>query len=97
MRKLIVSELRRDGGAPAARRATPTSDEGFARQSHARPCVMPHSLIDEYRLMVFPVVIGSGRRLFPEAPDKTVLQLADTQAFDSGVVVHTYRPGGSPR
>ena len=47
--------------------------------------------------MIFPVVIGSGRRLFPEAPDKTVLQLADSQAFDSGVVVHTCRPGGSPR
>ncbi len=59
--------------------------------------LMPHSLIDEYRPMVFPVAIGSGRRLFPETPDKTVLQLADTQAFDSGVVVHTYRPGGSPR
>ncbi len=54
--------------------------------------LMGHGLVDEYRLMVFPVVLGSGRRLFPETPDKTVLTLADTEAFSSGVVVHTYRP-----
>ena len=41
--------------------------------------------------MVFPVVLGSGRRWFPETPDKTVFALADTQRFDSGVVVNTYR------
>ena len=52
--------------------------------------LMPHGLIDEYRLMTFPVVLGSGKRLFPETPDKTVLKLAATQAFSSGVVVHTY-------
>lgn len=49
-----------------------------------------HGLIDEYRLMIFPVVLGSGRRLFPETQDKTVLRLADTRTFSSGVVVHTY-------
>jgi dihydrofolate reductase len=54
--------------------------------------LMEHGLIDEYRLMVMPVVLGSGRRLFPETPDKTVLSLADTQTFPSGVVVHTYHP-----
>ena len=57
--------------------------------------LMRDGLVDEYRLMVFPVVLGSGRRLFPETPDKTVLKLADTRAFGSGVVVHTYHASGS--
>ena len=56
--------------------------------------LMEHGLIDEYRLMIFPVVLGSGRRLFPETPDKTVLKLTDTQVFSSGVVVHTYHSSG---
>lgn len=50
-----------------------------------------HDLIDELRLMVFPVVLGAGARLFPESPDKTVLKLAETQAFATGVQVNTYR------
>jgi dihydrofolate reductase len=50
-----------------------------------------HDLVDEYRLMVFPVVLGSGRRLFPDdAADKTPLELADVKRYDSGVAVHTY-------
>jgi len=53
--------------------------------------LMEHALVDEFRLMIFPVVLGSGARLFPETPDKTALKLVDTQAFDSGVVVQTYR------
>lgn len=53
--------------------------------------LMQHGLVDELRLMVFPVVLGSGAKVFPETPDKTVLALADTQVFDSGVVVLTYR------
>jgi dihydrofolate reductase len=56
--------------------------------------LMEHDLIDEYRLMVFPVVLGSGKRLFPESPDKTTLEPVDTKTFDSGVQVHTYRPAG---
>jgi len=57
--------------------------------------LMRDGLVDEYRIMIFPVVLGSGRRLFPESPDKIVLTLADTRAFGSGVVVHTYRASGS--
>lgn len=49
-------------------------------------------LIDELRLMVFPVVLGSGLRVFPETEQKTMLKLAGTQAFETGVVVHTYEP-----
>jgi dihydrofolate reductase len=54
--------------------------------------LMQHDLIDEYRLMVFPVVLGSGKRLFGDGIDKKVLRLAETKTFSSGVVVLTYRP-----
>ena len=54
--------------------------------------LMAHDLVDEYRLMVIPVVLGGGWRLFPETPRKTVLRLAETRSFDSGVVVQTYHP-----
>src|SRR5215207_4798509 len=50
-----------------------------------------HDLIDEYRLMVFPVVVGSGKRLFGDGGDKTALTLADTKTFGSGIVVLTYQ------
>jgi dihydrofolate reductase len=49
-------------------------------------------LVDEYRLMVFPVVLGSGKRLFPEGDEKTSLRLVESTAFPSGVVVLTYQP-----
>ena len=42
--------------------------------------------------MVFPVVLGSGKRLFRDATDITHLQLVDTRTFESGVTVLTYRP-----
>jgi dihydrofolate reductase len=53
--------------------------------------LMKLGLIDEYRLMVFPVVVGSGKRLFAEGIDTTMLKLADTKTFDTGVVVLTYQ------
>jgi dihydrofolate reductase len=53
--------------------------------------LIPTGLIDEYRLMIFPVVVGSGARVWPESPDKLALELADTRKYDSGVVVNAYR------
>lgn len=53
--------------------------------------VTEYVTLDEWRLMVFPVVLGSGRRLFPETPRKTTLTLQGVQPFASGVAVHTYR------
>lgn len=52
--------------------------------------LLQHDLVDELRLMIFPVALGSGRRLFPESPEKRVLELADSRVFASGVVVQTY-------
>ena len=52
-------------------------------------------LVDEHRLMVFPVVLGSGLRLFPDdAQNLTELTETGFRRFDNGVVVHTYRPEG---
>jgi len=53
--------------------------------------LMQHNLIDEYRLMVFPIVVGRGKRLFGEGIEAT-LELVESQALASGVVVQTYRP-----
>jgi dihydrofolate reductase len=54
--------------------------------------LMQHGLIDEYRIMVFPVVLGSGKRLFGDGSDTKVLELVETKTFSSGVVVLTYQP-----
>jgi dihydrofolate reductase len=56
--------------------------------------LMPHDLIDEYRLMIHPVVVGSGKRLFRDGSDTTALRLVDTKTFPSGVIVLTYQPVG---
>ncbi len=49
-----------------------------------------HGLIDEYRLWVYPVVRGSGKRLFKEGGDPAALTLMDTKTFGSGVVLLAY-------
>jgi dihydrofolate reductase len=52
--------------------------------------LLEHDLVDELRLLTFPVLLGSGRRLFPESARKTRLRLTSAKAFQSGVVVHHY-------
>jgi dihydrofolate reductase len=52
--------------------------------------LMENDLVDEYRIMIFPVLLGSGRRFFPDTREKTVLSLAGTRTFGTGVVAHTY-------
>lgn len=55
--------------------------------------LLEHDLVDELRLMIFPVILGSGKRIFPESPDKTVFELADQRQYGS-IVVHAYRRPG---
>lgn len=52
--------------------------------------LIEHDLLDELRLMVFPVILGSGKRLFGETEDKKPLKLADSKIVGDGVVVLTY-------
>jgi dihydrofolate reductase len=51
-----------------------------------------HDLVDEYLLMIHPVVFGTGRRLFPEGAPPAELQLVDSVVTTTGVVIGTYRP-----
>jgi dihydrofolate reductase len=57
--------------------------------------LIENDLVDELRLMVFPVAIGGGKRVFPDSRQKKGFQLADTQTFPSGVSVSTYHPPAS--
>jgi dihydrofolate reductase len=54
--------------------------------------LLSEGLIDELRLMVHPVVVGSGKRLFEEGGGQIALELADSRTFSTGVVYLTYRP-----
>jgi dihydrofolate reductase len=54
--------------------------------------LMPHDLIDEYRLMLHPIVLGSGKRLFPDESAKTTLRLVDSKTTSTGIVILTYHP-----
>ena len=54
--------------------------------------LMQHDLIDEYRVWVHPLILGSGKRLFPETGQTAKLRLTDTTSRSSGVVVMTYAP-----
>jgi len=54
--------------------------------------LMQEDLIDEYRLMVFPIVIGNGKRLFHGESQQKEFKLVQSQTFGSGVVVLTYEP-----
>jgi dihydrofolate reductase len=54
--------------------------------------LMQHDLIDEYRFMVFPIVLGSGKRLFKDGVDTKALKLIETKTSSSGVVILSYQP-----
>ncbi len=77
-----VGKLKQQGGGPIL-------VAGSATLVHS---LIENDLVDELRLMVFPVMIGGGKRPFPESRQKKTFSLADTLTFGSGVAVHTYEP-----
>lgn len=54
--------------------------------------LLARRLVDELRLMVFPVAIGGGLRIFPDQREKLAFDLIDLVRYDSGVLLEVYRP-----
>jgi dihydrofolate reductase len=59
--------------------------------------LLEHDLVDEMNLLVVPVVVGQGTRLFPGNGPDIALDLAQSRAFPKGVTLQVYRPAGRPQ
>jgi dihydrofolate reductase len=77
--------------AVAALKDEPGGDLNIMGSGVLIRALLEHGLIDEFMLMIDPVVLGTGHRLFEGAP-RTPLRLVDTQITTAGVIIATYRP-----
>jgi dihydrofolate reductase len=59
--------------------------------------MLDNDLVDEINLLVCPVIVGEGTRLFPERGPDIALQLVDSRAFPKGITTQLYRPAGRPQ
>ncbi len=81
----VVAEVK----ALKQREPGPILVAGSARLVHT---LTQNDLVDEYRLMVFPVVLGKGRRLFPEVDTPAPLRLVESRSVGAGVLILRYEP-----
>lgn len=59
--------------------------------------LLDNHLVDEITLITYPVVIGQGRRLFPDIGPDMALDLVDSRTFPKGITIQVYRPTGRPQ
>jgi dihydrofolate reductase len=59
--------------------------------------LLENDLVEEMNLLVVPVIVGQGTRLFPDSGPDIALDLADSRAFPKGVTLQVYRPAGRPQ
>jgi dihydrofolate reductase len=59
--------------------------------------LLENELVDEMNLLIVPVVVGQGERLFPDAGPDIALDLVDSRAFPKGITSQVYRPAGRPQ
>jgi dihydrofolate reductase len=88
-----------EGDAMAGVRALKAGDDGPMLVIGSRTLVhalLVHELVDELRLLVFPVILGSGFRWYPESRDKFHMALTETRRFPNDVVQLTYVPTAAP-
>jgi dihydrofolate reductase len=78
--------------AVAALKQQPGQDILLSGSAELLRTLMRRDLIEEYRLLVHPVVVGSGKRLFGEGSETKRLRLVEAKAFSSGIVALTYQP-----
>jgi dihydrofolate reductase len=105
MPKYVVSSTleKADWSNSTVLRGDPAEEAAKLKQEHDGDIVvhgsarlaqtlLEHDLVDELRLMVFPVVLGGGKRLFGDASDKKSLRLVDSKVVGDGVAILTYEP-----
>ena len=73
-------------------REGPGGDIVVHGSSQLAQALFEHDLVDELRLMLYPVVLGSGKRLFGDAEDKKRWRLTDSRTVGDGVVILAYQP-----
>ena len=83
--------------AVAAVKEQPGGDMVVLGSGELSQSLMQHGLVDEYVLSIHPVVLGSGRRLFPECAPVAALRLVDSVTTSTGVVIATYQPAEEER
>jgi dihydrofolate reductase len=83
--------------AVAALKEQPGGDMVVLGSGDLTQSLMRHDLIDEYVLSIHPVVLGSGRRLFPDGGPAATLRLVDSVTTSTGVVIATYQPAEEER
>jgi dihydrofolate reductase len=59
--------------------------------------LLENELVDEINLLIVPVVVGQGTRLFPDAGPDIALDLVDSRTFPKGITIQVYRPTGRPQ
>ena len=59
--------------------------------------LLEHGLADELLMLVFPVLLGTGKRIFSDGAQPRELALVSTKAVSSGVIISTYKPSGPLR
>jgi len=69
---------------------------GFERGGWVAP-LFDNQLVDEITLLVCPVVVGQGTRLFPDTGPDVALELVDSQFTPNGITIQVYRPTGRPQ
>jgi len=88
--------LRGDAAAAVAElREQPGKDLHVMGSGELIQALMAGDLIDEYMLLIHPLVLGSGRRLFRDGGTPATLRLTDSVTTTTGVVIATYQPAAS--
>jgi dihydrofolate reductase len=78
----------------AALKAKPGNELQVHGSGRLARTLLNAGLVDEYRLFVFPVVVGGGKRLFDDVAVPTAMRLTGTRTTDAGIVVLSYQPSG---
>ncbi len=73
-------------------KAQPGGDIAVLGSGDLVQTLIQHDLVDEYSLVVFPIVLGSGKRLFRDADQVRRLTLVDSKAASTGGLILTYQP-----